>query len=104
MKSLLLLLLLLNLGIRAGNSDKEKTALKTISGRITDAQGEALPAARIHVVETGETFFADMDGKFEIRVKCDKPYLLSVHTPGFEPLELRTDHLTRFQELSLNSL
>ena len=88
----------------AGNSDKEKTNTKVIAGKITDSSGESIPGAKILIPETGETFFADMDGNFKLSIKTDKEYSLKINTLGFEPLEVKASHLTAFSDLSLRSL
>lgn len=106
MKNILYILLFLSLTTVsfAGNSDKEKVSHKTVAGRITDAYGEAIPGAKILVPETGETFFADMDGNFKLTVKTDKDYSVTINTLGYAPLELKSSRLTAFSDLSLNSL
>lgn len=88
----------------AGNSDKEKAGTKLVAGRVTDSFGESIPGAKIFIAETGETFFADMDGNFKLSVKTDKEYSITVNTIGFEPLVVKTSHLTSFSGLTLKSL
>lgn len=88
----------------AGNSDKEKLNSKVVAGRITDAYGESIPGAQILIPETGETFFADMDGNFKLSLKTDKDYSVKINTIGYEPLEVKASHLTAFSDLSLKSL
>lgn len=88
----------------AGNSDKEITKGKLVAGRITDAHGESIPGAKIQIPETGETFFADMEGNFQLSLKTDKDYSLTVNTLGYEPLEVKASRLTAFSDLSLKSL
>ena len=88
----------------AGNSDKEKSSAKVVSGKITDAYGESIPGAKITIPETGETFFADMDGNFKLSLKTDKVYSVTINTIGYAPLELKSTHLTAFSDLSLQTL
>ncbi|PBQ32236.1 hypothetical protein CNR22_10790 [Sphingobacteriaceae bacterium] len=106
MKNILYILLFITLTTTsfAGNADKEKVSHKTVAGRITDANGEAIPGAKILVPETGETFFADMDGNFKLIVKMDKDYSVTINTIGYAPLELKASRLTAFSDLSLKSL
>lgn len=110
MKKLLYILLFLGLNAIsfAGNSDKEKKAVvitqKTIAGKITDVTGESLAGAKITVNETGETFFADLDGNFKLSVKTDKVYSLSINTIGYKPLEVKSNSLSLFSDLSLQPL
>ena len=92
----------------AGNNDKEKKSVavtqKTIAGKITDVAGESIAGAKITINETGETFFADLDGNFKFSVKTDKVYSISINTLGFQPLELRSNTLSLFSDLSLKEL
>jgi len=105
-KNILFILLFLTIsGISfAGNSDKENLNSKVVAGRITDAYGESIPGAKIFIPETGETFFADMEGNFKLSLKTDKDYSVSINTLGYEPLEVKASHLTSFSDLSLKSL
>ena len=77
---------------------------KTIAGKITDASGEAIAGAKIIINETGETFFADLDGNFKLSVKTDKVYSLSINTIGYQPLEVKSNTLSSFSDLSLKEL
>ena len=106
MKKLLYIFLFLGLSaaVFGGNSDKEKTTTKVVAGKITDTFGESIPGAKIIIPETGETFFADMDGRFKLSLKTDKVYSIRVNTIGYEPLELKSSSLTAFSDLSLKSL
>lgn len=88
----------------AGNADKEKTAAKVVAGKITDAYGESVPGAKVTITETGETFFADLEGNFKLTVRTDKVYSISINTLGFAPLVLTSAELTAFSDLSLKSL
>ncbi len=92
----------------AGNNDKEKKSVavtqKTVAGKITDAAGESIAGAQITINETGETFFADLDGNFKLSVKTDKVYSISVNTIGYQPLEVKSNTLSYFSALSLTEL
>ena len=78
MKKILYIFLFLTLtGLTfAGNTDKARVATKVIAGKITDNNGETISGAKITIPETGETFFADMDGNFKLSVKTDKDQFL----------------------------
>lgn len=106
MKKLLYIFLFLSFSAVsfAGNSDKEKITLKTVSGKITDVTGESIAGAKIIINETGETFFADLEGNFKLSLKTDKVYSISINTIGFASLEVKSNNLTLFSELSLQPL
>lgn len=106
LKNLLYIFLFLGLSLHslAGNEDKVKSTTKVVAGKITDAYGEAIPGAKISIPETGETFFADMEGNFKLSLKTDKVYSVTINTLGFEPLEVKSSHLGAFSDLSLKSL
>ncbi len=110
MKNLLYILLFLSFSAVsfAGNNDKEKKAvavtIKTVTGKITDVSGESIAGAKITINETGETFFADLDGNFKISVKTDKVYSISVNTIGYQSLEVKSNTLSYFSDLSLKEL
>lgn len=105
-KNILYILAFLFLGTVsfAGNADKEKLRSKQVSGHITDSYGEAIPGAKISIPETGEIFFADMDGNFKFSLKTDKDYSVTINTLGYEPLEVKASHLGAFSDLSLKQL
>ncbi len=89
----------------SGNSDKENNnKSRTLSGKVTDAYGESLPGAKITIHETGEVFFADLDGNFKLSIKTDKEYSLIIDNIGFQPLNLKSGNLLAFPEVSLKSL
>lgn len=100
----IVLFLGLNLAVFGGNSDKIKLSSRTIAGKITDATGEAVAGAKFTIAETGETFFADLDGNFKLTVKTDKVYAITVNTIGYAPLTLSSGGLGAFSEVSVNSL
>lgn len=88
----------------AGNADKEKKNTKVITGRVTSLSGEAVAGAKIVIAETGETFFADMDGYYKLEVKTDKAYSITVNTIGYQPAEYKSNSLGTFTDLSLQEL
>ena len=106
LKKLLYIFLFLSLSAVsfAGNSDKEKITLKTVAGKITDVTGESIAGAKIIINETGETFFADLEGNFKLSLKTDKVYSISINTVGFASLEVKSNNLSLFSELSLQPL
>ena len=106
MKKLIYIFLFLSLSAIsfAGNSDKEKMTLKTVAGKITDVTGESIAGAKIIINETGETFFADLEGNFKLSLKTDKVYSISINTIGFASLEVKSNNLSLFSELSLQPL
>jgi len=100
----ILILLGFSLANYGGNADKETSRKKHVSGKITDSYGETIPGAKIVLPETGETFFADMDGNFKLSLSTDKDYSISIQTLGFEPLEVKASQLSAFKDLCLKSL
>ena len=106
LKKLLYIFLFLSLSAVsfAGNSDKEKMTLKTVAGKISDVTGESIAGAKIIINETGETFFADLEGNFKLSLKTDKVYSISINTIGFASLEVKSNNLSLFSELSLQPL
>lgn len=88
----------------AGHEGAEKKSTKTIVGKITDANGESIPGAKIIIPQTGETFFADFDGNFKITVKTDADYSISINTIGYEVVEKKASQLSPFSDFSLKSL
>jgi hypothetical protein len=106
LKKFIYIFLLLNLHsfVFSGNEGKEKSATKTVSGKVVNAYGETLAGTKITVKETGETFFANFDGDFKLSLNTDKIYSLSIETIGYQPLELKSSEISLFSELSLKSL
>ncbi len=88
----------------AGNKDKVNTPEKTVSGKITTANGEEIAGVKIKIRETNEIFFADLDGNFKMRVKTDKPYSIVLECLGYETRELRSTELNLFSDLNLKEL
>ena len=114
MKNLLYILLFLNLVVQAHNTDKNKNvvtkkvdktqAVKIVCGKLTSANGEELAGAKITISETGETFFTDLNGSFNIALKGDKSYSLLFHNIGYQPLNVSTQQLETFNSISLIEL
>jgi len=106
LKKLIYIIFILSLQLTAfgGNSDKEKAKGKVVAGKITDASGEAIAGTKICIKETGETFFADLEGNFRISLKSDQVYSISVQTIGYQPKEIKSSDLSLFSELSLTEL
>jgi hypothetical protein len=100
---LILFAIAFNFASFSGTGDKGKVATKSVAGKVTDTNGEALPGTKIVVKETGETFFANLEGNFSFTLKTDKIYSLSVETVGYAPKELKSSELTFFSELTLTS-
>lgn len=98
------LLLTLCLSSVAGNKDKERNAVKTLSARITATDGSSIPAVKITIRETGESVFSDLGGNFNLTVKTDKTYTLCVESIGYAPLEVKSNELSLFSNLSLKEL
>jgi len=88
----------------AGNADKDKSNTRVIAGKVIDASGDAIAGAKIIVKETGETIFADLDGKFKLSLKKDRNYSLAIQIIGFQPKEIKSSELALFSELLLTEL
>jgi TonB-dependent starch-binding outer membrane protein SusC len=88
----------------AGNTDKVKNTAKVIMGKVTDTNGETVSGARITINETGETYFADLEGNFKLTVKTDKEYSITVNTIGYHPVVVKSTSLTAFSDISLKEL
>lgn len=99
-----ILIILLSLSALAGNNDKAASAVKNVSGKIVDCNGEQVAAAKIIIKETGESYFADLDGNFKFPVKTDKIYSIVVESIGYAPLEVKSSELSLFSDLSLKEL
>lgn len=97
-------MLTLNASLVANNNDKEKVTTKTLSGKITATNGEELAGVKVIIKETGETFFSDLDGNFKITIKTDKIYSVSIETIGFQTLEIPSNKIGMFTDLSLTEL
>jgi hypothetical protein len=105
-KKLICILLITGLHLAAfsGNPETKKSVLKTIAGKITDANGESIPGAKILIKETGEMVFADFDGNFKLTFNTDKEYSIRVDNIGFEPLQVKSGVLATATNLSLTPL
>jgi hypothetical protein len=88
----------------AGNNDKTSNATKSLSGKVTTANGEEIPAAKITVKETSETFYADINGNFQLKVKADRTYSIIIESLGFSPKEIKSSDLGHFSEVNLQEL
>jgi hypothetical protein len=100
MKSTVLLLLLLTFSLPtfASFDDKEKPLTRLLTGQVVAENGEPLPAASITIVETGDTYFADLDGKFNFTVPLDRTYTVEISTIGFEVLKVNTKNILPFSQ------
>ncbi len=56
--------------------------LYSISGKITDQSGTALPRATVHVVNTDQTILADLSGSYVLRLPYGK-YIITTNYLGF---------------------
>lgn len=99
-----LLFLFISLGTFATNNEREVKKTRTVCGKVSDANGEAIPGAAIKIVETGETIFADMEGSYKISLPADQNCTLEVNTIGFQPIQIQSSQLSTFGELVLKSL
>lgn len=66
--------------------------------------GEQVAAAKIIIKETNESFYADLDGNFQIKLKTDKVYTLSINSIGYAPVEVKSNELGLISEISLPEL
>ena len=101
----LLLILILNGFVAfAGFDDKEKPLTRTLTGRVVAETGEIVPGVSLTIVETGETFFSDLDGNFQLPVPTGKVYNVTINTIGFIPLKVNTNEILPFSEQILQPL
>ncbi len=77
-----------NNGIAATSQTDETT---TLSGFITDVDGEPLPGAVVRVEGTSYACSANVDGKYVLRARLQKGSLIKVTYIGMEPLEVIYD-------------
>jgi pantothenate kinase len=89
--------------LKAGNGN-DNTKVRQVSGKIVDAAGESLAGAKLVIAETGETFYADLEGKFQIKVSSEKNYTIKIHSLGYQVLELPATNLFNFDDLILKEL
>lgn len=96
--------MLLTISAFSRHKDKEQSATKSISGKVTDVRGNEIPAAIIIINETRETFLTDANGNFNIKIKADKVYTISISAIGYLPLESSSTRLGSFSEINLQEL
>jgi len=87
--------------LMAGN---DKPAVKVITGKVTDRNGEAIAGAEIKIIETGEVIFADLDGEFKLQIDANKNHSIQINTLGFLPKTVKTNTIGFFTEVTLNQL
>ena len=106
MKSLLYILLFLPLfSLASGPHEDEKAgAMRQVSGRVLDNTGQPVPGARITIRETGEVFYADLDGKFQLSLPKGESQNIEFTTIGFDILTVRSNALFLGGEQVLNPL
>lgn len=109
MKTLFPLLLLLLLPYWSFSDDRElkspaNSSIRSVSAKITDAYGESIPAARIRVIETGEEYFSNFEGRFHLSLPADKVLHLKLESLGYQPLEIPASDLENLSELQLKPL
>lgn len=63
-------------------------AQTTISGKVTDADGEAMPSANIKVKGTVLGTTTDIDGNFTLKVTSPPPLTIEVTYTGFKKIEI----------------
>jgi hypothetical protein len=100
----IVVLVLVSISLLAGNSDKTAPRQKTISGKTATVNGEEIPAVKITIKETNETFYSDLEGHFNFSIGTDKVYSLKVETIGYQPMELKSTELHAFSEINLKEL
>ena len=101
---LLVLALLITVApLKAGNGN-ERGNVRQVSGKVVDAAGESLAGAKLVVAETGETFYADLEGKFQIKLSAEKNYTIKIHSIGYQVLEVPSTNLFNFDDLILKEL
>ena len=102
--ALIIVLVLVSISLLAGNNDKTAPRQKTVSGKVATINGEEIPAVKITIKETNETFYSDLEGHFNFSISTDKVYSLKVETIGYQPLELKSTELNAFSEINLQEL
>ncbi|MBA3662837.1 MAG: carboxypeptidase-like regulatory domain-containing protein [Bacteroidetes bacterium] len=88
----------------AGNKEKEKVGYKTLTGKVYNQQGEEIPAVKITIKETNESFYTDLSGTFKLAIKRDKSYSILIESIGYMPLETKSNTLSLFSEILLKPL
>src|SRR5687767_2389402 len=99
-----ILLMFIGFSALCDNSGKEKSTGRVLSGKVETANGEPITGAKIIILETGESFFSDLDGHYKLTIETGREYTISINTIGYQPLEVRSSGLTSFSDLQLNSL
>lgn len=87
--------------LKAGN---DKPAVKVITGKVTDKNGEAIAGAEIKIIETGEIIYANFDGEFKLQLDANKNHSIQINTLGFLPKTVNSNTFGFFTEVSLNQL
>ena len=65
-----------------------ETTVKTVKGRITDAQGEPIIGATVQIAGTATGVITDIDGSYSIEVPESGETVLKIEYLGFEPIEV----------------
>ena len=60
---------------------------RTVSGIVTDQQGQAIPGVLISVQPLNKGFITDQEGKFKLNLALDKEFTLVFSFLGYEPYE-----------------
>ena len=87
-----------------GNHDNDKSASRVITGKVLGSGGESLAGAVVTVKETGEQFFADLEGRFTVSLPVKQVYSLSISTIGYQSKEVKSSELFNFCEQTLEPL
>jgi len=83
---------------------KTKKSVRAVCGKIAAINGEEVPGASITVVETGETAYADLNGNFNLNLEAGKTFTIRVNSLGYMPVEISSNKLSAFSEISLQEL
>ncbi|EAY30738.1 carboxypeptidase-like regulatory domain-containing protein [Microscilla marina] len=74
---------------------------KTISGKVTDVQGEALPGVNVLIKGTNRGTATDIDGKYSLKVPTGATLVFSFI--AMKPKELEVDGMIQVKDLELYS-
>ena len=102
--NLLFLVFLLSLISFSSIAGNDKPSTRLINGKVINKNGETVPGAEIKILETGMTYFANMEGEFKLELDPNKTQTIQINTIGFEPLSVSANKLTYFAELILKEL
>ena len=102
--SLIFLSLLLSFTAFAGHSDKQKNSQRSLNGKVINDQGEEIAGVKITLKETNESVFADLDGKFNLKIKTDKDYTLLLEGIGYAPKQIKSSEISLFSEIQLKEI